>query len=362
MSSRIQSALIALASLLALAACASPGAPQPPSLKLPLPVDDLTVTRKGAQVTLSWTPPTKTSDGENIQHASNTLICREMSGAPMNACGTPVATLSDAQVEHWTKGTAVPRRDYLDTLPDAAMANDPTGYATYALEDQNPRGRSAGLSKQVRISLAPTLPAPANVQAKVVPEGVQLSWTRASAPTADPALSFLYRVFRQSANKPELIVGEVPVEENQSSFLDRNVDWQDTYSYRIAPITRVQQKSGEPVEVEGEDSPLTTVAARDTFAPTTPTGLQAVFSGFGQKPFIDLTWAPNLEPDLAGYDVYRHETGIAPVKINTETVPTPSFRDPNVQPGHEYFYAVEAVDQRGNLSGRSEETSEKVPQ
>ena len=51
-------------------------------------------------------------------------------------------------------------------------------------------------------------------------------------------------------------------------------------------------------QVEGDDTPPVTVVAHDVFPPATPTGLQAVFSGPGQKPFIDLVWTPNTEPDL----------------------------------------------------------------
>jgi hypothetical protein len=354
---------IAILLVLTLVGCASPGAPLPPSLKLPKPVEDLTATRKGNQVTLSWTPPTRTSDDENIRETGKTLVCRAMSNAPMSQCGAPVATLNDAQVEHWTKDSMVSRRDYTDTIPESAMQQDPLGFATYAVEDQNNRGRSAGLSKQVRVPVAPTLPAPTGVQAKAAPEGVQLNWDSSSNEPPKPGLSYLYRIFRQTEGekKPEMVVGEIPAEAPEASFLDRNVEWEKNYSYRIAPITKVQVASGEPVEVEGDDSPAISVEAHDTFAPATPSGLQAVFSGVGQKPFVDLTWAPNMEPDLAGYNVYRHEAGAEPVKINAEPVPTPSFRDENVQAGHEYRYSVEAVDQRGNVSGRSEETSEKVP-
>jgi fibronectin type 3 domain-containing protein len=42
-------------------------------------------------------------------------------------------------------------------------------------------------------------------------------------------------------------------------------------------------------------------------------------------------------------------------------VKTPAFRDMNVVAGKTYFYSVSAVDQRGNESGRSEETSEGAP-
>jgi hypothetical protein len=356
--------LIGLASLLCLAGCASPGAPQPPSLQLPKPVDDLTATRKGNNVLLTWTPATQTSDGENIRHAGPTEICRSTDPMPMLKCGQAVGDIKDAQIEHYTRGSMVARHDYNDTLPPALMQQNPTGFATYALDDQNNRGKSAGLSNQVRVSLAPTLPAPAGVQAKVTQDGVLLDWTAVSMPADNPTLSYLYRVYRQSQageKTPEVIVGEVPINGAHASFLDRNIEWEKNYVYRIAPITRVRQPQGEPIEVEGEDSPQISAFAHDVFPPAVPSGLQAVFSGVGQKPFIDLTWAPNLESDLAGYNVYRHEQGTAPMKLNSDLVKTPSFRDSSVESGHQYLYTVTAVDARGNESARSEETSERVP-
>jgi fibronectin type 3 domain-containing protein len=89
--------------------------------------------------------------------------------------------------------------------------------------------------------------------------------------------------------------------------------------------------------------------------------VQAVASGVGQPAFVDLTWAPNTEPHLAGYNVYRREEGQQPAKINDELVKTPTFRDCGVASGHKYFYSVTAVDLRGNESPRSSEASESVP-
>ena len=124
-------------------------------------------------------------------------------------------------------------------------------------------------------------------------------------------------------------------------------------------VTLVDQPS--PEQVEGDDSAPVQVLARDVFPPKPPTRLQAVFSGPGQKPFIDLVWAGNGEADLAGYNVYRHEAGSEPVKMNTELVKTPAFRDSDVIAGRQYFYSISAVDARGNESPRSEEDSETVP-
>src|SRR3954464_7004233 len=212
--------------LMVLVGCASPGAPQAPSLQLPRPVEDLAATRKGDNVLLTWTPATQTSDGENIRHAGRTQICRSTEAMPRLKCQL-VASTSDAQVEHWTKGSMVARHDYTDTLPATLIEQNPLGLATYALEDQNTRGKSAGLSNQVKVPLAPTLPAPTGVQAKVTQDGVLLEWSEVAQVTRNPSLSYVYRIFRQTEGndkKPEVIVGEVPVSTEQKSFLDRNIE------------------------------------------------------------------------------------------------------------------------------------------
>ena len=346
--------------------CASPGAPQPPSLRLPKPVDDLTATRKGDHVLLTWTSPSQTTDSENIRRVGSTQVCRGINAFPMGQCENKLATLNDAQVTHATKTTAVARHDYTDTLTTDLQSRYPLGEATYALSDLNPSGHSAGLSNQVRVPLAPTLPAPSALKANVTADGVALAWPETTPPVQNESLHYLYRILRDNLTdpkQPELIAGEVAVTDQPSiAFVDHNFDWEARYAYHVTPITQVQQAGKEPVEIEGDDSPSVDVLAHDIFPPATPTGLQAVYSGIGQKPFIDLTWAPNLERDLAGYNVYRHESGSAPVKINSEVVQAPSYRDPNVQPGHTYLYSVSAVDERGNESGKSEEASEKAPE
>ncbi len=119
------------------------------------------------------------------------------------------------------------------------------------------------------------------------------------------------------------------------------------------------------MQVEGDDTPAVRVVAHDVFPPSVPAGLQAAYSGEGQQPFIDLIWAPVTNADLAGYNVYRSETNGAAgekiVKLNSELVKSPSYRDTTVASGKTYTYSVSAVDVRGNESQRSEETSEAVP-
>ena len=62
---RFVSSTIALAGIsgtLLLGGCGTPGAPQPPSLKLPERVTDLAASRFGNRVELHWTTPKKTTD------------------------------------------------------------------------------------------------------------------------------------------------------------------------------------------------------------------------------------------------------------------------------------------------------------
>ncbi len=348
---------VALATL-AMVSCGTPGAPMPPSLQLPQPVSDLKAARKGDKVALTWSAPTRTSDGANIKRPGETRVCRSVGPAVINECGPPVGTVGASQTP---AGAAA---SFTDTLSKQLQEENPSGFATYALESLNDRGRSAGFSNQVRVTTAPTLAPPADFRVQLTPDGPVLLWTGALHTHGDPELGHFFRIYRRAAGaQQDTIVGEVKLRNQpEAALADRNFDWEKVYVYRLTVVTTVTHASQAVAEVEGDDSPLLKVLVHDSFPPAAPTGLQAVFSGLEQQHFIDLTWAPNTEADLAGYNVYRHLGGSPPEKVNPELVKTPSFRDANVAPGQTLYYSVSAVDLRGNESPRSEETHESVPQ
>jgi len=251
---------------------------------------------------------------------------------------------------------------YADQIPPNLETENPLGNLFYAVEAKNSYRRSAGLSNQTQVPLAPTLAAPTNFRAELSANGIRLSWDGIANTPQHSGLRFVYRVYRREvAGKTQVVTGEVPVRNPSPELLDTGFEWEKTYEYWLTVATIVAPSNGSEQAVEGEDTPTLTVTAHDIFPPARPTGLQAVFSGPGQKPFIDLVWTPNTEADFAGYNVYRHEPDSAPVKINPELVKTPAFRDTNVLAGHNYFYSVSAVDVRGNESPRSEEASEILP-
>jgi len=353
--------------LLILASCGAPSPPLPPSLELAKPVADLQVTRKGNQVALSWTVPSETTDFALVRHPGVTRICR---GAQpdANRCGTVAGEVQPPPpISRTVRGRKKPeiktvRATATDTLPEGLQQQNPAGFVNYAVETLNTHGRSAGLSNVVPIPLAPTLAPPSDVTPQVNEQGVTLTWTAGRPPSDVPRLGYLYRIYRrQAGTMTDVVAGEVPLgNSSQINFVDHGAGWQIRYQYHVTPVTVIAGRQ-PPVQVEGDNSAAATVFTNDVYPPSTPSGLQAVFSGVGQQPFVELTWSPVTAADLAGYNVYRHEEGGEPIKLNTELIKSPAYRDIHVESGKRYSYSVSAVDLRNNESGRSEETSERVP-
>jgi hypothetical protein len=252
---------------------------------------------------------------------------------------------------------------YTDTLPKQLESDDPSASATYSVQVLNRGHRGAGLSNQIRISLARTLPPPRDFRASVTKEGVMLSWTGDNVSITPVEVHYVYRVYRRSeAGSERVLAGETSAgTETMFTIADANIEWEKTYYYRAEAVTVIQLPNRSRLEIEGDDTPEIGVFAHDVFPPLVPSELQAVFSGPGQKPFIDLVWAPVSEADLAGYNIYRRSEEATPVKLNSELVKTPAYRDETVISGKKYLYSVSAVDIHGNESARSEEASEAVP-
>jgi hypothetical protein len=358
-----------------LVSCGAPGVPIPPALELARPVTDLRVARKGDRVYLAWTVPAKTTDRQTVRHRGVTRVCRSMK-VPVADCKNPVMEIPATQFPLPTspssgKGALPPKvqASYTDILSQELQKQNPTAEITYAVSVQNESGRSAGLSNQVQVSSAPTLPPPDHFRAEVKSDGVLLSWDCSPTVAASDRIEYKLRIYRREQGKPaDAKVSDANLTDCAQSqpaqapeFLDQTFEWEKQYDYRATVVTVVSAPGKPEVEVEGDDTPAVPAFAHDVFPPAVPTGLQAVFSGVGQAPFVDLVWSPDTEADLAGYYIFRHEENEPPVKLNSEPVKAPAFRDSKVQSGKKYFYSVSAVDERNNESAKSEETSEQVP-
>lgn len=344
---------------LLLASCAQVGPPLPPSLEIPRPPTDLRAMRKGNSVTLRWTQPTLTTDRQSVRYLGPTRICRTAE-SEIKDC-VPLGTIA-APAQPVSKSEKPPVETFTDTLPDSLLQQNPHGEITYVVEVFNRDGRSAGYSNRVRVAAVPTFPAPRDLSAELSGDGVTLAWTGTGEQAPGSNAQHRYRIYRlEQGTDKGLVAGEIPADNTgPARFLDSGFAWEKSYRYRVVPVSVVNENGAE-VQVEGEDSNAVTVVAHDVFPPAVPSGLQAVASGEGQKPFIDLIWGPVTNADLAGYIVYRREGSSAMTKLNSDPVKSPAYRDPAVSSGKTYVYSVSAIDVRGNESAKSEEASETSP-
>lgn len=344
-----------------LSGCGVPGAPQPPSTGIPKFVGDLKAVRKGDTVTLTWTTPTETSDGELIHKPGKMLAQRALSSGADSQIN--FQTVSEVALEPALKEERNAEVTARDSLTELLRAGGSAEYALYQVLAQNRSGRSFGLPNRVSVPLVLTLATPQKVQVEAIPAGIRVGWDQSWPPKRESRISVQYawRIMRkQQGANDAVMVRQLTAGNEAMVVVDTGIEWEKNYQYWITPVTLWQDGSRKG-EVEGDDSPVVTILAHDSFPPAAPSGVQAVYSAVPERPFIDITWTPNTEPDLAGYNVYRHTGNEPPVKINTELVKTPRFADPGIQTGMKYFYLVSAVDLRGNESGRSEETSEVAP-
>lgn len=407
--------------LAALAGCASPGPPLPPSLKLPLVVTDLAATRVGDQVVLHWTTPSRTTDKLLIAGRIDAEICRETAAdrtAPAAGkagargqtqpaaivAAAPCAIVGRTQV---TSGTS----DAEDTLPSALLSS-PAQLLAYRVQLLNVAGRTAGPSAVAYAASGPAPGAVEDLRGTVAKAGVVLEWKPQPAPRGTDAVE-VNRTTLEAVSVPvspaaakggiNLLPGaprqqaEVRFRAGNSSaaidatnagaanpagagtdaggadpggMIDRTAQPGDTYRY-TAQRVRTLALGGQTLALRSATSAAVAVAVRDVFPPDPPTGLIAVpaFAGEGgagapaTTPAIDLSWEPNMEARIVGYRIYRRDQDAAASwqRLDAEPVRMTAYRDLGVVAGRAYAYRVTAVNEAGNESAPSTEVVETAP-
>ncbi len=92
-------------------------------------------------------------------------------------------------------------------------------------------------------------------------------------------------------------------------------------------------------------------AAVEFEAPSAPIGLEAA----GNSESVKLSWSPNFEPDILGYNIYCSETAGGPYNTIARNVKSNSFVDNRPTISGNYFYKIKAVDKSLNQSEFSSE-------
>jgi fibronectin type 3 domain-containing protein len=190
-------------------------------------------------------------------------------------------------------------------------------------------------------SLTPQAPdAPTGLTAGAGDGQVSLSWDAVPGATG-------YNVYRSTTGTPDITgtpLNSAPI--GATDYTDVTAGNGITYRYVVTALNDAMQSaaSNEVTATPTDDTP-----------PAAPTGLTAT-AGDGS---VDLAWNPNVESDVAGYDLYR-STGANPVDVNGTPINASlivarpqepgSYHDTSVVNGSTYHYLLVAVDLDGNRS------------
>jgi hypothetical protein len=362
-------ALCLFASLLA-AGCAAPGEPTARHPVVPVAITDLGARQYGNAFALTFTLPTRSTDREALSEHPAIEIYRAAlppGAAPDKKTAWRLAyTVPSEQIDHYLKGDLI---EFHDPFMAEDFARSAGSSIAYKVRTRAAKTRASQDSNIIitRIYSAPE--APHSVQVEVTEPALIVKWAETSMPTG--ASARVYRVFRgviePNQENPPGDISQAKLKNSleplgtssSTDFRDSRFEFGTPYVYTVRSVAQFGADF-----VESADSAPVMATPRDVFPPAAATGLEiSIIPATNQTPaYVELSWAINSEADLAGYSVYRSEAEDAPgERINTEILPSPTFRDISVVSGKRYYYRVSALDRAGNESPKSSAVQADVP-
>lgn len=308
------------------AGCGRKMFPKPSGEEAAPQVKDLQAQVMPHAVELSWSLPAKVPGHDmhySVMRAElkwENRDCAECPGTPQQEIqvldpSSAAAMVSSDQKFRWTDPNAAFHRAY-----------------RYQVVLQDNRGNAVSTSNPVIARMFPGPAAPINVAAATQSQGILLNWKPATRDLEGHDLQgdIGFRVERLAQNKGWEKVSPNSIKGN--SFLDQGIASQQNYSYRIVPVSII-----ENTPVLGEPSAVVLAKAPESVTPPPPGNVWIVPA----KGALEIHWTES-EGNNAGYHVYRRE-GKEIIRLTASPIQHPPFMDKGAKRNATYFYAVSAV-------------------
>ena len=319
-------ALLGLAAWAGLSSCGYIGDPLPPSPHIPKPIFDLTAVERGSKIEVHFTLPRYTTDGLLIRKFDNVEAEMGPDAKPFHedAWFSKVKSLPiDVSSDDTT--SSIVRQ--FDAAPWQGQK------VAIAIRTSIRDRRWSPFSNFVHIEVVEPLERP---QISVVPTagGYVVSWPQRAG--------LKWNIYRRtpSFQKSPVLLATV----DSSPYLDSTSQFDTPYEYSVVAT---RETSG--VLAESEPSEPVPIDKPDVYPPSVPASI-AVIAGANS---IEVTWERSPETKLKGYYVWR-AVGDGSFERLPDLLVAPAYSDRDVTPGKRYRYAVSAIDQKGNESGKSQ--------
>jgi len=308
------------------------------------------VAQRGRTLELSFTLPLLATDGERLTKPLEVQVFRTITPPGHDNPNTPTwaspwLTLLAEDLTRHTEGEKVVFPIVLSV--EEFQQGTTFVFAVRALtRGFRRRPVESGFSNVIQATVLDVPEPVKDLQVHAAEHALELSWslparTLSGQPVSSPVA---YRVFRSRTGK--LGSFQLLGESSTASYRDAAFEFERTYFYKVATVSREVGRFAQ-----SEDSAVVEITPRDVFPPAAPQDLSVIYTADA----VELIWAANTEPDLAGYNVYRREEAGAAQRVNPEPLRTPIFRDTCVKAEHKYIYYVTARDLTNNESIPSEE-------
>jgi hypothetical protein len=313
-----------------LGACGKKTAPLPPQAVTPSVVTDLGYQLDDQGVTLAWTPPRLTVQGDNLPPIDKFLLERAAYEIAAFCEGCPVhymevGAIAGAQAPG-SRGQAITYRD---------EGLRPGHIYFYRVKTRLGWRVVSRPSEPVSFRWQSPLAPPSGLVSRAGDHQVVLSWQPptgdlAGAPLAE---SVRYQVYRRAADGDFLPLGSPGA---ALGFTDQAVDNGVDYQYKV--------RAGKAAGGTGVFSEVVTAVPHDLTPPPAPQGLAVIATPNGSRLF----WRPVTVGDLGGYRILRRcEDGGADrefQELGRVAAPVTAFIDKTLNGRRTCYYAVRAFD------------------
>ncbi len=305
---------------------------------VPKRIVDLSAISREGHILLEWSVPKENTDKSPLTDLAELKVTKSegiLIAGECRGCGEKPQVIYQMKFkgEEETKGQKI--SIILENLEARKVY-------VYEVTSVNRRGYAGAPSNPVTVYWDHPLSPPQRVIADRGDKRIDLSWDPVESATG-------YNVYRRENGQEEFSLRPLNREPlTTTRYADLNVENDKKYVYTVRTVRRVVK-----TDVEGKGTLGVPVAPTDLIPPGAPVGLVAI----PLKEGIELNWARNQEPDLLGYYVYRRKPDEKEFKrLNESPLTKETYLDKNVELGHEYEYAVTAVDNsaRRNESPLSE--------
>ncbi len=345
--------------MLLMSGCGKKGPPLPPLVRLPAAPQDFVAVRRGSSVAIAFALPSTNADRTSPADLARVDVYALTGPSTLTPdeilrrgtrVGSVVANPPADPDTPADPGATASSREGLDQgatarLSDVIDVGRVDGQLrSYLAVGVNGRGRRGAVSARALIPLDGSPPSPPPAAIDYDEAEIRVTWPDAALGTGT---RIGYHVYPSAGAERPLTVAPI----DAPGFVDRAIEWGTRRCYVVRTVDRM-----EGINIESDASAPSCVTLEDTFPPAAPTGLRAV----ADVATVNLIWAPNTEPDLAGYVVLR---AIAPATDLTPVNATPTIDTTltdTVPSLARVSYAIRAVDKAGNpgpLSARVEETA-----